>query len=92
MDFTVYCHEIISGSDVGMHFSASLDLAVSAAEDYRKAIRLLDPGGSALGTLAIYEMVLQMPDVEAMISLLNSPESLLLTCLKSRRLVANSVG
>ncbi|WP_064683261.1 hypothetical protein [Rhizobium bangladeshense] len=90
MEIKVYCHEIVSGSDVGMHFSASLELSVAAAGEYRRAFRVLDPGGSPLGSLAIYEMVLQLPDFATMIDLLNSPQSLLYTCLKNRRIVAFS--
>ncbi len=33
MEFTIYCHEIMSGSDVGMHFSATLEEAIAAAND-----------------------------------------------------------
>ncbi|MDX0563777.1 hypothetical protein GOD83_06800 [Sinorhizobium medicae] len=91
MKFTVYCHEIISGSDVGLYFSASLEQSIAAAENYRSAYRIFDPAGPPLGTLAIYEMVLRMPGAAAMIDVLNSPESLLPICLKSRRLVAESV-
>jgi hypothetical protein len=89
--FTVYCHEIISGSDVGLHFSASLDQSVAAAEDYRSAYRIFDPAGPPIGPLAIYEMVLRMPDAATMIDVLNSPDSLFLICLKSRWVVAQSV-
>nr|WP_041935454.1 hypothetical protein [Rhizobium leguminosarum] len=88
MEFTVYCHEIISASDVGLHFAATLAKSKAEVGEYRKALRTINPTGEPLGTLAIYEMVLRMPDVATMVDLLNSPESLLRTCLMSRKLVA----
>jgi hypothetical protein len=88
VEFTVYCHEIISGSDVGMHFSATLKQSQAEAGEYREALRQMDPTGEPLGTLAIYELVLQMPDVATIIDVLNCPETLLRTCLISRKLVA----
>ncbi|MBX4959790.1 hypothetical protein [Rhizobium lentis] len=88
MEFTVYGHEIISGSDVGMHYDASLESSKMQAAAYRAALRQLDPSGPPLGTLAIYELLLQMPDVPIMISLLNSPQSIFSECLIARRVVA----
>ncbi|MBP2489006.1 hypothetical protein JOH50_004733 [Rhizobium leguminosarum] len=90
-EFIVYCHEIISGSDVGLHFAATLEAAHSNARIYRDAFRTLDPTGEPLGVLAVYEMVLRMPDVATMIDLLNSPDSLLKSCLTSRKRVAVTV-
>jgi hypothetical protein len=91
-EFIVYCHEIISGSDVGLHFAATFDAAQADVRIYRDALRTIDPTGEPLGVLAIYEMVLRMPDVATMIDLLNSPESLLRSCLTSRRRVAMTVA
>lgn len=91
MEFTVYCHEIISGSNVGMHFSATLEQATMEVREYREAFRQIDPTGEPLGTLGIYELVLQMPNVATMIDILNYPESLLTTCQISRTLVAFTV-
>ncbi|TAZ56696.1 hypothetical protein [Rhizobium ruizarguesonis] len=91
MEFTVYCHEIMSGSDVGLYFAATLEQSKAEVEEYRAALRQIDPTGEPLGTLCIYEMVLRMPDVATMIDLLNSPESLLKTCLMSRKLVGFTV-
>jgi len=88
VEFTVYCHEITSGSDVGLHFAATLDDAKTDLALYRDAFRTIDPTGELLGTLAIYEMVLCLPNFAMMIDLLNSPEALLRTCLKSRKLIA----
>lgn len=90
LEFTVYCHEIISGSDVGLHFSATLDSALADLSIYREAFSKLDSTGELLGSLAVYEMVLRMPDVATMVDLLNSPESLLRACLTSRKHVAVS--
>ncbi|TBG66117.1 hypothetical protein ELG72_24990 [Rhizobium leguminosarum] len=91
MKITVYCHEIITGSDVGMHFSATLAQSKAELGEYREALRQIDPTGEPLGTLGIYELVLQIPDVATMIDVLNSPESLLTTCQISRKLVAFTV-
>lgn len=91
MEFTVYCHEIISGSDVGLHFAATLEQSKAEVAECRAALRQIDPTGEPLATLCIYEMVLRMPDVATMIDLLNSPESLLNTCLMSRKLVVFTV-
>ncbi|MBB2780296.1 UNVERIFIED_ORG: hypothetical protein GGE55_001678 [Rhizobium esperanzae] len=91
MEFIVYSHEIIAGSDVGMHFSGTLAQSKAEVAEYRAALRLIDPTGEPLGTLRVYEMVLRMPDVATMIDLLNSPESLLKTCLISRKFVAFTV-
>ncbi|MGO8172510.1 hypothetical protein ACC764_18605 [Rhizobium ruizarguesonis] len=91
MEFIVYCHEIIAGSDVGMHFARTLAQSKAEVGEYRAALRQIDPTGEPLGTLGIYEMVLRTPDVATMIDLLNSPESLLNTCLVSRKLVAFAV-
>ncbi|MDR9808888.1 hypothetical protein [Rhizobium hidalgonense] len=87
MQFIVYGHEIMSGSDIGMHFSLSLAQSQSEAASYREAIRRLDPTAAPLGTLAIHEIILELPDVPMMIDLLNSPESLLRICLKSRKVI-----
>ncbi|MDM9644880.1 hypothetical protein [Rhizobium sp. S163] len=87
MEFTVYGHEIISGSDIGMHFSATLEEARIAVAGYREAMTQIDPTGESLGRLGIHELVVRTPDVETMIVLLNSPYSLLSSCLTSRRLV-----
>ncbi|ANL04685.1 MULTISPECIES: hypothetical protein [Rhizobium] len=87
MEFTVYGHEIIAGSDVGMHFSATLEQSRAEVAAYREAMIRFDPIGEPLGALGIHEMVLRMPDVETMIVLLNSPYSLFATCLTSRKLV-----
>ncbi len=92
MEFTVYGHEIISGSDIGMHFSATLDEARVAVAEYREAMTLIDPTGEPLGRLGIHELVLRLPDVEMMIDLLNAPFSLLASCLISRRVVTLSIG
>jgi hypothetical protein len=70
VEFTVYCHETISGSDVGLHFVSTLESAKADVGIYRDAFRSIDPTGETLGSLAIYEMVLQMPDIAAMIDLL----------------------
>jgi hypothetical protein len=91
VEFTVYCHEIISGSDMAMHFSATLEQSKAEVGEYREALRQIDPTGEPLGTLNIYELVLQIPDVAMMIDVLNSPESLLMTCLISRKPVAFTV-
>ncbi|MGO7299590.1 hypothetical protein ACCS72_24490 [Rhizobium ruizarguesonis] len=88
MEFTVYCHEIISGSDVGLHFAATIEQSKASVGIYRDAFRTMDPTGETLGPLAIFEMVLRMPDVGTMIDILNSPDSLLRTCLVSKKLVA----
>jgi len=88
VEFTVYGHEIIAGSDVGMHFAGTLQRSEAAVGEYRAALRQIDPTGEPLGTLRIYELVLRMPDAATMIDLLNSPESILRTCLVSRKLVA----
>ena len=90
-EFIVYCHEIIPGSDVGLHFAATLEAAQSGARTYRDAFRAIDPTGDPLGILAVCEMILRMPDIATMIDLLNSPESLLRMCLKSRKRVAVTV-
>jgi hypothetical protein len=74
-----------------MHFSATLEQSKAEAGEYREALRQIDPTGEPLGTLGIYELVLQMPDVATMIDVLNSPESLLTTCQISRKLVAFTV-
>jgi hypothetical protein len=87
MAFTVYGHEIISGSDVGMHFSATLEQARAEVAAYREAMTRIDPTGEPLGPLGIHELVLRLPDVETMIVLLNSPYPLLASCLTGRRLV-----
>lgn len=87
MEFTVYCHEIISGSDIGLHFAATIEQSKASVGIYRDAFQTMDPTGELLGTLSIFEMVLRMPDVATMIDILNSPESLLRTCLVSRKLV-----
>ncbi len=92
MEFTVYGHEVISGSNIGMHFFATLALSEAAASDYREAFRLMDPAGEPLGRLGIYEFVLRMPEITTMIDLLNSPESLLRTCLISRKRVGFADG
>ncbi|NKL46507.1 hypothetical protein GFL57_37185 [Rhizobium leguminosarum bv. viciae] len=91
MEFTVYCHEIISGSDVGMHFSATLEQSKAEVREYREALRQLDPTGEPLGAFGIYEFILRMPDVAMIIEILNSPESLLESCLIRRRRVAFTV-
>lgn len=91
VEFIVYCHEIISGSDLGLHFAATLEAAQSDVRIYRDAFRTIDPAGEPLGVLAIHEMVLRMPDVATMIDLLNSPESILKSCLTSRKRVAVTV-
>lgn len=91
MEFIVYCHEIIAGSNVGMHFAGTLEQSKAEVAEYRAALRQIDPTGEPLGTLCIYEMVLRMPDVATMIDLLNSPESLLEICLMSRKLAALTI-
>lgn len=91
MKFTVYGHEIMSGSDVGLHFAATLEDTKVRVAEYRTALRQIDPTGELLGTLRIYEMALRMPDVATMVDLLNSPESLLKTCLISKKLVGLTI-
>lgn len=91
MEFTVYCHEIMSGSDVGAHFSATLEEAKAGVSDFRMALQQIDPMGEPLGNLRIYEIVLRLPDVATMVDLLNSPESLLKSCQVSKKLVAVTV-
>ncbi|TAY23204.1 hypothetical protein ELH92_19060 [Rhizobium ruizarguesonis] len=91
MEFTVYCHEIISGSDVGMHFSATLEQSKAEVGEYREALRQMDPTGEPLGALGIHEFVLRMPDVAMIIEILNSPESLLQCCQIRRQRVAFTV-
>jgi hypothetical protein len=91
MEFTVYGHELVSGSDVGMHFSASLQQSEADADEYRNALRLIDPTGEPLGTLGIYEITLRMPDVATFIYVLNSPGSLCKTCVVRRKLVVITV-
>ena len=89
MEFIVYGYETISGSDVGMRFTASFEQAKTEAAIYRAAFRQLDPTGEMLGAPAIHRMVLQMPDVPTIIDLLNSPECLVSICLKSRSVVTS---
>ncbi len=87
MTVTVYGHELIPGSDVGMHFSATLALATAAAEEYVKAFRLMDPFGEPLGPLGIYEFVLTTPDITTLIDVLNSPPSVFPRCLSRKNLL-----
>ncbi|TAX29815.1 hypothetical protein [Rhizobium leguminosarum] len=87
MEFIVYCHQITSGSDVGMHFSATLQESKARVAEYRAALRQIDPTSEPLGALGIYAMALRMPDVATIIDILNSPESLLATCLVRKKLV-----
>lgn len=53
MEFTVYCHEIMSGSDVGLHFAATLKRSKAEVGEYRAALRQIDPTGEPLGTMYI---------------------------------------
>ncbi|MGO6926107.1 hypothetical protein ACCS55_15830 [Rhizobium ruizarguesonis] len=91
VEVIIYCHEIVSGSDLGMHFSGTLKEAKAAATEYREAFRRFDPDGGSTGALGIYEMVLRMPDVGTMIDLLNSPESIFRTCLQGGKCVAAAI-
>jgi len=90
MAFTVYGHEIISGSDIGMHFSATFDEARIAVAEYREAMILIDPTAEPTGRLSVHELVLRLPDVEMMVDLLNWPSSLFASCLISSRVVESS--
>jgi len=90
MEFIVYGHEIISGSDVGMHYDTSLERSKMQAAAYREALRQLNPSSAPM-TLAIYELIMQLPDVPTMIILLNSPQAIFSTCLVSRRVVTLSI-
>jgi hypothetical protein len=91
MEFIVYGHEIISGSNVGMHYDTSLERSKMQAAAYREALRQLNPSSAPMRTLAIYELIMQLPDVPTMIILLNSPQAIFSTCLVSRRVVALSI-
>lgn len=90
MEFTVYGYEIISGSDIGMHFLATFEEARIAVAEYREAMTLIDSTAEPIGLLGIHELVLRLPDVEMMVALLNEPSSLLASCLISRRVVGSS--
>jgi len=88
LDFIVYCHEIMAGSEVGLHFAPTLEQSKSDLEAYKAAFLGMNPEGEPLGHLAIYEIVLRIPDIGLMIDILNSPPSVFAMCLKSKRLVA----
>jgi hypothetical protein len=54
MEFTVFCHQITSGSDESLHFSATLEQAEAEAVEYREELREIDPDREPQGSLAIY--------------------------------------
>ncbi|WP_416409019.1 hypothetical protein [Agrobacterium rosae] len=87
MTITVYAHEVIPGSDVGMHFSATFALATTAAAQYHEAFRLM--GGEPLGRLDIYEFILTKPEISELIAILNSPQAVFPVCLARKRFVGS---
>lgn len=92
MTVTVYAHEVISGSDVGLHFSTTLAMATAAAAEYREALRLMDPLGEPLGPLGIYEFKLTKPEINELIAILNSPQAVFPICLARKRIVGSVEG
>ncbi|MBB3947027.1 hypothetical protein GGQ73_002991 [Rhizobium skierniewicense] len=91
MEFTVYGHEIGCGPDVGMHFCMTLENTKVAVREYREALWSLNPGGEPLGTLGVYEITARLPNITTMIDLLNSPDSIFMSCLISKKLVAADI-
>jgi hypothetical protein len=87
MTITIYAHEVIPGSDVGLHFSATFALATAAAEQYHEAFRLM--GAEPLGRLGIYEFTLTTPGISELIEILNSPEAVFSICLARKRIVGS---
>lgn len=92
MTVTVYAHEVISGSDIGMHFFMTLTLATAAAAEYHEAFRMMDPLSEPLGKLSIYEFILTTPEITTLIYILNSPQSVFSMCLSRERIVGFASG
>ncbi len=90
MTISIYAHEVIPGSDVGLHFSATFALATAAAAQYHEAFRLM--GAEPLGRLGIYEFKLTKPGTSQLIEILNSPEAVFTICLAKKRMVGSVEG
>lgn len=87
MTVNIYAHEVIPGSDMGLHFSATFALAKAAAAQYHEAFRLM--GAEPLGRLRIYEFKLTKPGFSELIEILNSPEAVFPLCLSRKRVVGS---
>ena len=86
MEVTLYCHQLVPGSDDDMWFMETLEECQAEALESRERIMREDP--AADGGLAVYEVVFRMPDVATIVGVLNEPESLLKKCLVSKKLIA----
>jgi hypothetical protein len=71
MEFTLYCHQITSGSDEGLFFSRTLEQAKAEVAEYIEELRHNDPTAEPEGPLAIYEMDLRGPDLDKLIEVPN---------------------
>ncbi len=90
MEVTLYCHQISSGSDEDMWFTDSFDQCQADALEHHAQLLKDYPGRN--GALAIYEIVLRVPDAPVMIAILNEASGLLEKCLVSKKLVALVAG
>jgi len=82
---------VTSGSDEHLHFSATLEQAEAEAREFHKELREIDPVRESQEPLAIYEMVLRIPDHGTIVDALNEPSSFFRTFVVSKKLVALSV-
>lgn len=91
MEFTLFCYQVIPGSDDLLHFAPTLQERQQAAIEHRQELHRdqeFDETYQKIGAMAVYRVVLRPPDQKAFLQVLNEEKALVEACLVKRELVA----
>lgn len=91
MEFTLFAYQISPGSDENLHFAATLEDCQQAAFEQRQELmedQVRDDVIEQLGAMAVYRVVMRLPDQATLIRLLNDEADLFDACLVEKKLVA----